>query len=445
MECSSLIEPFSKGNPKESASQHTSLARNVSFPLLLFYGLGTVLGAGIYVLIGKVAGSAGMLAPMAFFMAAMVAWVTALSYCQLSVLYPVSAGEAVYVEEGFHIRRLTLLTGLMIVLTGVVSAATLASGFMGYLGYFIEVNFELSLIVLLFTLMALALWGIAESLWVTACITLIELLGLLIVVAVCGDSLLQIPDHWQEMVVPLSMGQWLGVCSGAFLAFYAFIGFEDMVNIAEEVKSPEKNMPRAILWVVILATLLYFLLAAIAVLSYAPEVLSESKAPLAMLVGDRLPGGGQAVALISLIAVLNGILIQLIMASRVIYGLARRFTSRFLLQKLAYVHPVRKTPMVATVLIAVIITLFALYFPLATLAKITSFVILLIFTLVNLSLWRVQKRTGNEATVPGKTGAETPRPETQAGTAAPIKTFPLIGAFLCLSLLGLQVVSVFYL
>lgn len=214
------------------------LARKINQPLLIFYGLGTILGAGIYVLIGKVAGIAGLLAPLSFVVAALIAWLTAKSYGTLVVLFPKSAGEAIYIEHGFQKSWLTITVGLLIVLTGIVSAATLLNGFVGYFILLVPTNETLTMVGVLVLLTALAVWGIAESITLAALITFVEIFGLIIVLYFCGESLTLVPEKASQLFIPNSFVELSGVFSGAFLAFYAFIGFEDMVNVVEEVKKP---------------------------------------------------------------------------------------------------------------------------------------------------------------------------------------------------------------
>ncbi len=394
--------------------QNNELARKINLPLLILYGLGTILGAGIYVLVGKVAGSAGLLAPLSFIVAALIAWLTAMSYSKLVVLFPKSAGEAVYVDHGFHRPWLTLSTGLMIILTGVVSAATLTSGFVGYLVVLVPINETLAMTCAIVLLATLAAWGIAESLIMAAFITLVEISGLCIVLFYCGDSLAQLPQRAGDLFVPNSIAQITGVLSGAFLAFYAFIGFEDMVNVVEEVKQPETTMPKAIFWVVILATSLYVLIALVATLSMPLTELEQSAAPLADLLSSQNASAAKAVAFIGMFAIVNGVLIQIIMASRVCYGLSKQYGGPAFLHS---VSPHTRTPIIATVLIAALILLAALFFPLTTLAKSTSFIILVIFALINVALWRMQAQA----------------------QAIPGRSYPLLAAGLCLALLGFQI------
>ena len=219
-------------------SDNPELKRTLSLAQITFYGLGTILGAGIYVLVGKVAGTAGLYAPLAFVVAALLAGLTGLSYAELAARHPKSAGEAVYVQDGFRWRPLSMLVGFLIILTGIVSAATIANGFVGYLHVFIDVPDWLAITLLVLALGALAAWGIAESVMAATAITLVEVGGLLLVLAVAGGSFADLPARLPELIPPFEVPVWQGILLGAFLAFYAFIGFEDMANVAEEVRHP---------------------------------------------------------------------------------------------------------------------------------------------------------------------------------------------------------------
>ena len=241
------------------ATADIELKRSLSLPLITFYGLGTIIGAGIYVLIGEVAGRAGMYAPFAFLLAAVVAAFSAFAYAELSARYPLSAGEAIYVKEAFHRRWLTIATGWSVVLIGTVSAAALANGFIGYLRLFVRLPNWLAISLLVVGLGLLAAWGISQSVWVATIITLVELGGLLIVLFVARDGLAVLPQRWGELIPPPTADVWTGIALGGFLAFYAFIGFEDMVNVAEEVKNPRRNLPLAIILALCVSTLLYML------------------------------------------------------------------------------------------------------------------------------------------------------------------------------------------
>lgn len=356
-----------------------SLRRTLTLPLTIAYGLGTILGAGVYVLVGKVAGYAGSLAPLSFLLAAIVATFTAISYARLCALYPKAAGEAVYVKAAFNRRWLTALTGWLVVFTGVVSAAALTRGFVGYFSLFFSTQEWVIMTALLICLTALACWGIGQSVWVATLITLIEVGGLVLVICVSPPTL-------TPLTLPTDSG-WLGITLGAFLAFYAFIGFEDMVNLAEEVRSPHKTLPRAIFLALGLATLLYVLTALSALAAVPLHELVQSDAPLALLFEKR-GLSPLLITAISLVAIVNGTLVQILMSARVLYGMA---TQKAAPRLLGQVGAKTQTPLLATLLTGAIILLLALFIPIVPLAQATSFVILIVFALVNLSLVILKK------------------------------------------------------
>jgi APA family basic amino acid/polyamine antiporter len=374
-----------------------TLRRRLSLPLLTFYGLGTILGAGIYVLVGKVAAYAGAYVPVAFLVAALLTLFTALSYAELAGRYPKSGGAAVYVQAGFRHPVLSVFVGFLLIVTGMVSAATLVNGFVGYLHVFTAAPAWLVITLVVLGMGALAAWGIAESVMAASVVTLIELGGLVFILVVTGAGLAQLPARLPELVPPADAGVWQGILLGAFLAFYAFIGFEDMVNVAEEVREPEHNLPRAIGLTLAVATLLYMLVALAAVLSLPAAELAKSDAPFALLYTRATGQPATAISLISLFAVINGALIQIIMASRVLYGMSRE---GWLTAALGRVHPVRRTPLLATALVTLAVLALALWLPLVTLARATSFITLVAFSLINLALLRIKRRTPRVAGAP---------------------------------------------
>jgi amino acid transporter len=365
------------------------LKRSLSLTLLTFYGLGTILGAGIYVLVGKVALHAGPYVPVAFLVAAVLTVFTALSYAELAARYPKSGGAAVYMQAGFRRRWLSMFVGFLLILTGMVSAATLVNGFVGYLHVFTDTPAWLVITLLVLGMGALAAWGIAESVAAAAIITLIELGGLVFILVVTGEHLAELPVRFPELVPPADWHVWNGIFLGAFLAFYAFIGFEDMVNVAEETKEPMRTVPLAILLALGIATLLYILVALAAVLALPAGELAQTEAPFALLYTQATGRAPTLISLISLFAVVNGALIQIIMASRILYGMSRE---GWLHVALGRVHPKRRTPLLATALVTLAVLVLGLWLPLVTLAKATSFITLVAFSLINLALLRIKRR-----------------------------------------------------
>jgi len=369
--------------------RHAPLSRRLNLPLLTFYGLGTTIGAGIFVLIGKVAGRAGMWTPVSFLVASLLAAFTAFSFAELVARYPRSAGEAIYVREGFRSHRLALAVGLMVALSGTISSAAIVVGSIGYINEFVALPHVPGVIIVLALLTGLAAWGIGESVTAASIFTVLEIGGLILVAWVARSGLGDLPARAGELLPPPDGAAWIAIMAGAMLAFYAFLGFEDIVNVAEEAKDATRTMPLAILLTLLVTALLYVLIALVAVLSVAPAELVESAAPLALIYERGAGGGSRVVSAIAVFAVLNGALIQMIMASRVIYGLADQGE---LPAMLAWVHPRLHTPLAATALIAAAVLVLALRFPLERLAESTSAVVLVVFALVNLALVLIKRR-----------------------------------------------------
>ena len=372
-------------------NEKVELRRSIGLVLLTLYGLGNILGAGIYVLVGKVAGEAGYAAPVSFFIASIAAGFSAFTYAELSARYPVSAGEAVYLYKGFKLNALSGLVGLMLALAGVASAAALAHGFAGYFQEIAHVPENLLVGGLILTLGVIASWGIGESVKVASLLTVIEIAGLVIIATVgldrlVGDGLtpalpLDNSSEGREFVLD-------GIFVGAFLAFYAFIGFEDMINIAEEVKNPQRNLPLATIFSLIAATVLYALISYVSVNVVDPQRLSESNAPLALVYAESTGKDALLITIISLFAVVNGALIQIIMGSRILYGMAN---NGWMPQFLTSINARTQTPLISTVIITLALLIFALAFPFVTLVEMTSYLILSVFTLVNWALIRIKK------------------------------------------------------
>ncbi|ATX81761.1 amino acid/polyamine/organocation transporter, APC superfamily [Mariprofundus ferrinatatus] len=397
------------------------LKRIVSLPMVTLYGLGTIIGAGIFVLIGKVTGITGIYAPVAFLTASIVAGFTALSYAELSSRFPRSAGEAIYLEEIFHHRWLSNGTGIAVIIIGVISAATITNGAVGYIQVFVDLPEWLIILLLVTTLTLLASWGILESVAAAGFTTAITIIGLLVVVGLNARNLTSLPERLPELI-PQSPEIWSMIIFGAFVAFYAFIGFEDMINIAEEVKQPQRNMPRAIILALVITTILYLLVSLTAVLSLPAQVLAESKAPLTALIGDDRQAVKTTITLVSILAIADGILIQIIKTARILYGMS---SQKLIPPLFASIHPTTRTPLIATCTVAAAILLFALIFPLLTLAQFTSLITLIVFAVINFSLWCLKLRE------------ETVKNETINLSA----WLPLIGFLLCLSFVLAQLLQ----
>lgn len=371
-----------------------TLRRVVNLPLLVLYGLGVTIGAGIYVLIGETVLKAGIYAPTSFLLAALIMAFSAGTFCELSGRYPKSAGEAIYVEAGFTRPALTLLTGVLITIAAMISAAAIAVGGTGYILTLVPLSSQVILISVILSLGVVAAWGIVESVTFAAIFTVIEVLGLfaLIIAGVINDP--GIVSRLPEVVPSFSNTTALSaVFSASLLAFFAFIGFDDVVNLAEEVRNPRRTLPIGIVVTLIVATLLYFAVASVAVLSVPLVELAGSTAPISLIFGHLTNISPHLITSIAIVATLNGVVIQIIMASRVIYGLGE---AGRLPKILAQVHPATRTPLVATAVVTLAVLVLALWFPLGLLAQRATQIILAVFVLVNLALI-VIKRRGDRA------------------------------------------------
>ena len=365
-------------------SNQTSLRRRLTLPLLVLYGVGVTIGAGIYVLIGAMAGHAGMRAPLAFVLAGVVMGLTAASYAELCTRFPVSAGEAAYVKAAFRSRSLSTMTGLLTIVIGVISAAAVSIGSAGYIREFIDLPQYIIVIAVVSGLGLIAAWGILESVVLAGLFTLVEIGGLVaIIVAGTRADLDVISALPQLLAPPLEMSAWTGIAFASLLAFFAFIGFEDLANVVEEVREPERTMPRAIAFTLVISVVLYFWVAAIAVLAVPLERLSTSSAPLSLVFQEVAGISPAAISAIAIMATLNTVLVQMTMASRVIYGMSKHGD---LPQVLGQVNAATATPIIATVLVVAAALLFAVSLPIERLAKWTSLATLVVFAVVNLSL-----------------------------------------------------------
>ena len=362
-----------------------ALRRRLGLALLLLYGVGITVGAGIYVLIGAVAGHAGRAAPWAFALAAAAMALTVGSYAELATRFPVSAGEAAYVRAALGSRLASTAIGLLTMVIGIVASATVALGAAGYIGQFVAWPRPAIVAAVLIVLGLVAAWGILESVLIASLFTLIEVGGLVVIIVAgikAGVPVTLAPP-------PLEASALGGIGTAALLAFFAFIGFEDLANVVEEAKMPHRDIPRAMVLTLIVTTLLYLAVAAIAVAAVPPAALAASPAPLALVLRSLTGAGPLMISAVAIVATLNTILAQLSMAARVVYGMARQGD----LPALAgHVHPKTATPLVATAVVVAATLTLALTVPFERLAEGTSLATLIVFATVNFSLVRLRAR-----------------------------------------------------
>ena len=373
----------------EAQKQH-ALKRNVSLFQALMYGIGLILGAGISVLIGDVAGIAGNALWASFAIAAVIATFTGLSYAELTSMFPRAAAEFAFVKNAFENKLAAFVVGWMITFVAVASAAAVASGFAGYLGVFIPgVDKMLLAIGLVIALSAINFIGIRESAWLNTAFTLIELAGLaLIVVAATTAGSFTDIDYYELPQGPVtSMPVVVGtVLAGATLAFFAFFGFENLANIAEETKNAIKTIPKALILSIVITTGIYMLIALSAIALVGWESLSLSDAPLALAAEKAFGATGVIVlSTVALFATSNTVLMMLVAGSRIMFGMARE---KALPSKISDVHALTGTPWVSVVIVmfATIAIIVLSGGVIADVANVAVFIIFLVYAVVNIAL-----------------------------------------------------------
>ena len=364
----------------------TRLRRAITGPLLFVFILGDVLGAGIYALMGVLAGEVGGLLWAPMLLALLLALLTAGSYAELVTKYPKAGGAAVFAERAFRSPLVSFLVGFCMLAAGVVSAAGLALAFAGdYFGTFFDVPAAPVAIAFLAVVGALNARGIRESMGANVVMTVIELSGLVIVIAVVGIFVAGGGGELSRvMEAPTGTSVGMALLSGAIIAYYSFVGFETSANVIEEVRDPRRSYPRALFGALAVAGAVYILVGLASAIALPPAELTESSGPLL----DVVKASGVAVpawlfSLIALIAVANGALLTMIMASRLTYGMA---DGGLLPSVFARVLPKRRTPLVAilaTTLVAMALTLLG---DLAMLAETVVLLLLFVFLSANVSV-----------------------------------------------------------
>lgn len=352
---------------------------------LLFYGLGNIIGAGVYVLIGSIAARAGYAAPVSFVIAAVAAILTAFSYVELTGVFPVAASESVYAYKAFKKRWLSVLIGMALFVAAVVSAGTLVVSFAGYFGTFVQLPDAVVISALILLMTILVLIGIKETVRTAVIFTVIEIFGLILIVGSTALLADNFGSNFARAVsnIPQGLFDNFGlVVSGSFLAFYAFIGFEDMVGMAEEVKNPKKNYPFAIIYAISIATILYMMVAITSLSVLQPSELASSKAPLATVFNVGTGFSPIIISVIGLVAITNGLIAHFVTGSRMLYGLSNQ---GWLSSTLRQTNK-SSVPFMGVLVMAALTLGCALTLSLATLAELTSLCLLSVFTVVNASL-----------------------------------------------------------
>ena len=346
---------------------------------ITMYGIGLILGAGIYVLIGEAAGLAGDAVWISFVLAAIVAVIAGLSYAELTSVFPKAAAEYTFIKNSFKNNFLGFIIGWLTAVTSIITAAVVALGFGGYFAEFIDLPIAFSAILLLVALSIINFFGIRESSWTNIVLTLVEVAGLVIIIYIGFTYATPEPVNYFESPTGLS-----GIVIAFVLIFFAFIGFEDMANVAEEVKKPSRTIPKAIILSIAITGVIYVLVSLAAVRVVNWQDLSASAAPLAAVAEKVLGSGGHALlSSIALFATTNTVLIILIAGARILYGMARDKSLPAILGK---IHLKTKTPWIAVIGIMIASMAFAFVGDIVLVANISVFAIVITFTMVNLAV-----------------------------------------------------------
>jgi len=339
-------------------------------------GIGIILGAGIYALVGEVAGKAGDAVWVSFLMAAAMAAVIGLSYAELASAFPKAGADYEYTRQALGLRA-AFVVGWLIVIGNLVAAATVSLGFGGYLHTFVDIDPTALALAALVAATFIAFYGIREAVWLSVILTLAEVAGLVFVIVI------GVPHLGDVDLLEAEMGA-AGIFSGAALVMFAFIGFEQIATLSEETRDAVRIVPKALLLAIAVTSGLYLMVAVAAVSVLGWEELSGSEAPLAAVAAEVL--GGRAsdfVAVVALFSTANTVLLLLVAASRLIYGMA---STAALPRFLAWVHPGARTPARAIALSLVVSAGFALSGDISLVAGATNFAVFIGFAAVNVSL-----------------------------------------------------------
>lgn len=403
----------------QTVQQESRLDRSVGLWQLVFYGSGTILGAGIFVVVGEVVSEAGQLTPLAYILAGSVAVTSALSFAEMGARIPTVGGPIDYLERAFDTRWLGSGVGWVLMAANTVSAATIVTGFVAYLNSFASVPHWMATVALVLVLGGVSIAGMKQSAWLMTVTTIIGIVTLLAVLFALRSALIEAPgellagleaasgsgsggqaggtaaapatgDGSGDAASAPGGGGLGGLFAGAILAVYSFIGFGDMAQTAEEVRDVKRTLPLAMMISLGIVFVFYILIALALVGTGQLSAIAEAPAPLVTAV--ELSGWpGLPIAIASLFVIVNGALTQIIAASRLLLDVAR--DDRGAPGVFARVNGTTDTPIPATLLIAGTVLTLALLVPLKPLAEATSFAILIVFVGVNLSLVRMKRRS----------------------------------------------------
>jgi len=378
-------------------SADPGLLRSIGLAQLTLYGLGSMLGAGIYGLIGVAAGTMGGAVWLAFAVSMVAALLTGASYASIASRYPRAGGAAYATQRAYGRPLLTYVVGLTVVCSGLTSIATQSRVVAANVQTLLDLpGVPVSVLAIGFLLIVagVVFRGIRESLWLNAVCTAVEALGLAFVIAVGmrywgAADLLELPPASANLS---AAGVAALLMQGAVLTFFSFIGFEDMLNVSEEVKRPERTVPLGLLMAMVAATVIYMAVAITAVSVVPWRELAQAAGPLTLVVERAAPWfPGWGFTCITIFAVANTALINYVMGSRLLYGMARQ---GLVPASLGRIHATRRTPHVAIAVLFAVVVALSLVGDIRALASATVLLLLFVFTIVNVALIVLRRRDG---------------------------------------------------
>ncbi|MBT4576983.1 amino acid permease [Candidatus Woesearchaeota archaeon] len=362
------------------------LSRELNLWQVTVAGVGIILGAGIYALIGVAAAGAGNAIWLAFLISAIVAAFSGLSYAELTSMFKGDAAEYDYIKKAFN-KKLAFFVSMMILAAGMVSAATVSLGFAGYFIKIVGISTIVAALGLIVLMTLINFTGIKESAWFNTVSTFIEFGGLILVIYLGVKNWGTV--NLMEMPTGLP-----GVFSTAALVFFAYMGFESIIKLREETKNPEKNIPLALIYSIIITSIVYVLVAISAVSIIPWGELAGSTAPLATVVAHSMgPIAFIIIGIVALFSTANTVLITLVTNSRMIYGMAKQKT---LPKALASVHKRTQTPWIAILLFSAVTMLFVFIDDIEFVANLTNLFLFATFAIVNLSMMVLRYKMKNK-------------------------------------------------
>ena len=364
---------------QEVKGTESSLRRRLGLPVATLTGIGVILGAGIYVLVGVATRQAGNAVWLSFVIAAFVAGFTGLSYARLGKLRPKNAPEFQYLNMAFG-RTPAFLAGWLVLWSTVISSSAVALGFAGYLQHILGIPYLGGAIGLVILSSIIVFLGVGESALLAVILTLVEAGGLLLIIGI------GIPSFGQVDILEMPMGI-SGVIGAASLVFFAYLGFEGMANLSEEMRNPERDLPKALLLALGISMVFYILVAISAVSVLGWQDLSSSSAPLAA-VASRAFGAraGMLLTAIALASTANTVLLLLFAASRSMWAMS---CAGVLPMSLCVIGKNRHTPWFSIIIVGSFASIFALFRSIESIAEFTNFAILLAFAGVNASAFKL--------------------------------------------------------